>query len=155
MSFSRPHHVPSFDDPQRRYEDALWGNSGRSRFTGSASNGYGIHLPGSDSKELPMYKDKPYNYPSSRRRGRKRIYLAIGLVVALAWLYYSGWIGRSRDETETRDGKGLWSTFSSDSRKGPVNWTQRREQVKKAMEISWAGYEKYAWGMLLSMAIYG
>jgi mannosyl-oligosaccharide alpha-1,2-mannosidase len=102
-----------------------------------------------------MYKDKPYNYPSSRRRGRKRIYLAIGLVVALAWLYYSGWIGRSRDETETRDGKGLWSTFSSDSRKGPVNWTQRREQVKKAMEISWAGYEKYAWGMLLSMAIYG
>ena len=28
-----------------------------------------------------------------------------------------------------------------------MDWEQRREQVKKAMEISWAGYEKYAWGM--------
>ncbi|KIW03380.1 uncharacterized protein PV09_05588 [Verruconis gallopava] len=148
MSFAVPRNVPSFHDPQRRYEDALWGSSGRSRFSTGASNGFGLHIPGSgDGKELPMYKDKPYNYPPSRRRGRRRLYLALGALFTVFWLYYAGWLGGSRDdESLQRDAKSLWSTFSADSKTGSVNWTQRREQVKKAMEISWAGYEKYAWG---------
>jgi mannosyl-oligosaccharide alpha-1,2-mannosidase len=96
-----------------------------------------------------MYKDKPYNYPPSQRRGRRKLYLTLGVLLVIVWLYYTGWIGGSSGGSEARDreGKGLWGTFSSESPKGPVNWTQRREQVKKAMEISWAGYEKYAWGM--------
>jgi hypothetical protein len=147
-SFQVPHNVPSFNDPQRRYEDAVWGNSGRSRFGNSASNGFGLHLPGTDSKELPMYKDKPYNYPHSQRRGRKRLYLGLAALLVVFWLYYKGWVPGSSDSgLGDGEGKGLWGTFSSDSRNGPANWTQRREQVKKAMEISWSAYEKYAWGM--------
>lgn len=152
-SFAVPRNVPSFNDPQRRYEDALWGSSQTSRYTTGASNGFGLHMPGSGgSKELPMYKDKPYNYPSSRRRGRKRIYLTLSLFLGVFWLYYKGWFAGEASEYaatgDVVDAKSLWGTLSSGS-KGPVNWSQRREQVKKAMEISWAGYEKYAWGMFI------
>lgn len=151
MAFNVPRHVPSFNDPQRRYEDAIWGSSGRSRYSQQAADGIsGISLPGSRSKELPMYKDKPYNYPSSRRRGRKRTWFALISLVGVGWLYYAGFLTGSLDDPAAREsaGKGLWGTFSSGSKKGEVNWTARREQVRKAMEISWSGYEKYAWGML-------
>jgi len=32
------------------------------------------------------------------------------------------------------------------SKNGKIDWDYRREEVKKAMKDSWAGYEKYAWG---------
>lgn len=104
-----------------------------------------------------MYKDKPYNYPPSERRRRKRLWFVLAAFVCLSLGYYRGWFGGSRESSISidRDGKGLWNTFSSGSQKGPVNWTQRREQVKKAMEISWAGYEKYAWGMNSSQEFNG
>jgi hypothetical protein len=153
MSFNVPRHVPSFNDPQRRYEDQIWGSSGRSRYTTQASTGVsdsmrGISLPGIRNRELPMYKDKPYNYPESRRRGRKRTWLGIITLLSVGWLYYSGWLGSARENAfaSEKAGAGLWGTFSSGSKKGEVNWTARREQVRKAMEISWSGYEKYAWG---------
>ena len=149
MSFAVPRNVPSFHNPQRHLEDAVWGSSGNSRYTTATSNGFGLHLPGSgNGKELPMYKDKPYNYPPSRRRGRKRTYLALALFIGVFWLYYKAFFsGEAGDYASVGevDAKSLWGTLSSGS-KGPVNWSQRREQVKKAMEISWAGYEKYAWG---------
>jgi hypothetical protein len=109
----------------------------------------GMHIPGFGDKELPMYKDKPYNYPQSRRRGRKRGLFGVIALVLFGWLFYSGRLGWSRDNPDAREsaGRGLWGTFSSGSKKGEINWTARREQVRKAMEISWGGYEKYAWGM--------
>lgn len=96
-----------------------------------------------------MYKDKPYNYPESRKRGKKRLWVGLFTFVGVGWLWYSGWLGVARDNATAREvaGHGLWGTFSSGSKKGDVNWTGRREQVRKAMEISWSGYEKYAWGM--------
>lgn len=149
MSFAMPQNVPSFNDPRRAQEDAAWSSSGRSRFHRDDSNSNGFGLPtGGSSRELPMYKDKPYNYPPGRRRGHKRLWLGLGVFFGIVWLYYSGWIGGRQSAKERESaGKGLWGTFSSTSKKGPVNWTARREQVKKAMEISWSGYEKYAWGV--------
>ena len=150
MSFAIPRNVPSFNDPQRRYEDALWGSSSSS-YTKPASNGYGLHIPGTgggSSKELPMYKDKPYNYPPSRRRGRKRTYLILMLAGLAFWIYYRGsWQGGAGGGQygDVVDAKSLLGLMGS-SRGGKVDWEARREQVKKAMEISWSGYEKYAWG---------
>ena len=147
MSFAVPRNVPTFNDPQRRYEDALWGSSGTSRHTHnkpSLSNGFGL-ANGGAGRELPMYKDKPYNYPASRRRGRKRMYLLIAFVLGGVWLYWKGWFGGA-GTSGIGDGRSLWDSIGT-SGKGPVDWDLRREQVKKAMEISWAGYEKYAWGM--------
>ena len=146
MSFAIPRNVPSFNHPDRRYEDALWGSS-----SSRASNGYGLHIPGTgggSGKELPMYKDKPYNYPPSRRRGRRRTWLGLMILGVVFWLYYRGSFGAAGgvSEGEVRDAKSLWGSMGKGS-KGRVDWDSRREQVKKAMEISWAGYEKYAWGM--------
>jgi hypothetical protein len=96
-----------------------------------------------------MYKDKPYNYPEGRRKGRKRTVLGILTLLTVGWLYYSGWFVNRRDDPERREGagQGLWGTFSSKGKGKGVSWTSRRDQVRKAMEISWSGYEKYAWGM--------
>jgi hypothetical protein len=159
MSFNVPRNVPSFNDPQRRYEDTIWGSSGRSRYGAQAATGIqdsmkGITLPGMRHRELPMYKDKPYNYPESRKRGRKRFWTGLIALIVVGYLYYSGWLGSTRDNADAREnaGRGLWGTFSSGSKKGDINWTARREQVRKAMEISWGGYEKYAWGMLFACA---
>jgi mannosyl-oligosaccharide alpha-1,2-mannosidase len=153
MSFSVPRNVPSFNDPARRYEDAIWSSSGRSRHSNQGSNSFtdtmrGIQLPGARNRELPMYKDKPYNYPGSQRRGRKRTWVGIIALLGVGWLYYSGWLTGARDDPVAREsaGSGLWGTFSSTSKKGEINWTARQEQVRKAMQISWSGYEKYAWG---------
>jgi mannosyl-oligosaccharide alpha-1,2-mannosidase len=151
MSFAIPRNVPSFQHPQRRLEDAVWGSSGNSRYT--------LSLPGSggNDKELPMYKDKPYNYPPSRRRGRKRTYFLLAVVAGIVWLYYIGWFGGGEGgsgmDSGVIDVKGLLEKMQAGSASGrgqKVDWEQRREQVKKAMEISWAGYEKYAWGTFVT-----
>lgn len=153
MSFAVPRNVPSFNDPVRRYEDALWSSSTSQRHTAASSNGYGLHMPGtgsSNSKELPMYKDKPYNYPPSRRRGRKRIWAALAISLTFLVLYYRGTFSSTDQRAATGpvlDTGRLWSSLSQGlGKKGPIDWNLRRDQVKNAMEISWSGYEKYAWG---------
>jgi hypothetical protein len=101
-----------------------------------------------------MYKDKPYNYPDGRRRGRKRTVLAVVWGLVMGYLWWTGWFtfGMGRDDPERREGagQGLWGMFESKGGGKSVSWMARREQVKKAMEISWGGYEKYAWGMFFS-----
>jgi mannosyl-oligosaccharide alpha-1,2-mannosidase len=42
-----------------------------------------------------------------------------------------------------------WSLFGSSS-KSKTNWDARAQSVREAFQLSWAGYEKYAWGMCFS-----
>ncbi|OCK77242.1 glycoside hydrolase family 47 protein [Lepidopterella palustris CBS 459.81] len=149
MSFAVPRNVPSFTDPQRRYEDNAWGSSGRSRF---AENGHGHGNGGvaekiggifGDKKVLPMYKDKPYNYGASMRRRRwfkmKRV---IGpLLVLVFGLFY--WVGWS-PSGKSKGAKGSWVMFSETEEN--YDWDERREAVKDAFKLSWDAYEKHAWG---------
>lgn len=94
-----------------------------------------------------MYKDKPYNYPTSGRAGFRKRYLAYFGVVLVILFWFFG--GKTRDRPLLREaaGKGLWDSISSSTSKTKAtDWASRQEQVKKAMQLSWTGYEKYAWG---------
>ncbi|KAF2405123.1 endoplasmic reticulum mannosyl-oligosaccharide 1,2-alpha-mannosidase [Trichodelitschia bisporula] len=144
MSFKIPRNVPAFDNPQRRYEDALWNSSGRSRF---ATRSPGLFSSPFGGRELPMYKDKPYNYPESRRR-RKRVWIGLVVFVVVGWLLYVGAFGGGgKTGASGRDkAKALWKGAKGGKKTGGVDWGERREEVKKAMKLSWGGYEKYAWG---------
>ena len=117
MSFSVPRNVPDFTDPRRQQENDLWRSVGQG------------------SKGLPMYKDKPYFYPSSQRRKSRRFWIAL-VVVALVLAWYG--FGPTFKQEQHSIGSKLFGAR--------VDWRARQEQVKQAMEISWSGYEKYAWG---------
>jgi mannosyl-oligosaccharide alpha-1,2-mannosidase len=142
MSFSVPRNLPNFESPQRLMENEVWGSTGRSRF--SNGNGGAFAFKGS-GKELPMYKDKPYNYPASKRRRSLKLWAFIVFLLVTAWFVL---FGRSSGTTrKIPTASTLLSKFSP-SEKGATTWSARRQEVVKAMEISWSGYEKHAWGML-------
>lgn len=118
-------------------------------------NGHGNHGLGQkldkffDKKELPMYKDKPYNYSASRRNlpWYKRWREVIGLFWLLVLLLF--WLGAFKSKSNTRFAGGK-ETDSLAHLRAPtgssVDWNERREKVKEAFTLSWDGYEKYAWG---------
>src|SRR3954449_6405768 len=88
MSFSIPKNVPSFTDPKREMENHAWGASGmtaRSHTNGGVISGMQDRMGNFFEKntDLPMYKDKPYSYVSSRRRPstwRRKRTLGIGAI---------------------------------------------------------------------------
>jgi mannosyl-oligosaccharide alpha-1,2-mannosidase len=92
-----------------------------------------------------MYKDKPYNYPFSRRGRGRKFWAVLILVAIIAWFYVLprifGHYGRTIPLSKPLD-------FGNRGAKGEKGWAQKREAVVKAMERSWAGYENYAWGTL-------
>ncbi|KAI9776346.1 MAG: mannosyl-oligosaccharide alpha-1,2-mannosidase [Geoglossum umbratile] len=147
MSFSLPNNIPSFTNPQRRFEDSRWGSSGAvhgqrssavgNRAVGSAGNGLGGYFK---DKDLPLYKDKPFTYASSRRKRslwrRKRVFA--GAMLFLGLLY---WLGLFSDMVPKRSG---WS--KTNQRPKAMDWDGRRERVKEAFIESWEAYESYAWG---------
>ncbi|PVH88215.1 glycoside hydrolase family 47 protein [Cadophora sp. DSE1049] len=156
MSFSIPKNVPSFSDPQRELENRVWGSSGVTARSASHSNG-GV-MSGMQDRvggffdktrgDLPMYKDKPYSYASSRRQRpawkRKRTLGGAGLFV-LAVLYFLGFF--SSDTTEGARSKDGWSWLSKAEKPGAkVDWLDRREKVTDAFKLSWDAYSRYAWG---------
>lgn len=119
------------------------------RSNGSTGNGIGGKLDNFfEKKELPMYKDKPYNYASSKRRTqstqRQRV-LAGAVVTLLALLYWFGFFSKAPENRQTKGkGEGSWSWLGGSG--SSVNWDSRREAVKEAFLLSWDGYAKYAWG---------
>lgn len=138
-----------------------WGGNGRSRFqengyaNGNTTSGSGVAekisgIFGGDSKSsLPMYKDKPFAYPGSGRRGgwmkSKRVVVVFFLSVAgLFW-----WFSTDTSPANTKSGlaskssSGSW--FASSSSK-PADWNERRERVRDAFKLSWNGYENHGWG---------
>ncbi len=102
-----------------------------------------------DKRELPMYKDKPYNYSGSRRhvpyyRRRRVISGVILVVIGLAYSFglFSSPAANPRAQSPSRTS---WSWLGGSEK--VVDWDYRREKVKEAFMVSWDGYEKYAWGM--------
>ena len=122
MSFSPPKNIPSFNDSQRALENVYW----------SYSKG--------DGTALPMYKDKPYNYTSSRYRSiwRKKRYqgAALALLVVVIWALLRRQGSSSLFAFE-------WFQTSSSSR---IDWGIRADDVRNAFQLSWDGYEKHLWG---------
>lgn len=141
MSFAIPRNVPRFDDSQRAYENTYWAHN---------QNGTGIGgTIGSffENKELPMYKDKPYNYTASKKHKPllKRIGPMIGALVGFILLcLYLLW---SPPKSVGAKSSRLWNWMPSSDGSSP-NWDLRRESVKRAFEVSWDGYAKHAWGMI-------
>ncbi|KAL3417264.1 glycosyl hydrolase family 47 protein [Phlyctema vagabunda] len=150
MSFAVPKNVPSFTDPQRQAENKVWGSSGvtaRANAHGAGMMNGVQEFFGKDKGNLPLYKDKPYSYASSRRKQpmwkQKRILAIFGLAIVL--LYFLGAFERSTDtDTKAREG---WSWLKRPEKAGStVDWLDRRERVREAFVLSWDSYERYAWG---------
>ncbi|KAL1643540.1 mannosyl-oligosaccharide alpha-1,2-mannosidase [Diplodia intermedia] len=175
MAFAVPRNVPAFDGPQRRIEDAAWASSGRSRFPPSpaADNNGGLASGSSsssaaaaaaaavpqtmtdrlggmfgDGKELPMYKDKPYNYGGSARRGwfRRRRSLVFGVFAFFLFLYWFGLFSGSEENKGAGSTGFLSGMMSGKPSAAIVDWDDRRDRVRDAFKLSWDAYEKYAWG---------
>lgn len=113
-----------------------------------------------DNKDLPMYKDKPYAYASSRRQTsfwrRKPLWLGtVALFMVLYWwlrpLPDRGSIKSSDGGSEATNDNGIggWGWLKPKDSLG-VNWDTRRESVKDAFKLSWDSYEQHAWGELPS-----
>ena len=106
-----------------------------------------------DKKELPMYKDKPYNYAGSRKYTpfyRQKRVISGAILVFLGLAYWFGIFSPSAVTPKSRDTKkSAWNWLSSPAASGPVDWDDRREKVKEAFILSWDGYEQYAWGTLV------
>lgn len=155
-TFSIPKNVPSFTDPQRNLENKAWAASGMTARSSAANTGGGVISGMQDrvgnifgeNRDLPMYKDKPYSYASSRRAlpfyKRRRILLGTIAFVFCA-LYLLGFFG-SGDESKAKS-KDKW-TWLQRPEKGQkkIDWLDRRERVKEAFILSWDAYERYAWG---------
>jgi mannosyl-oligosaccharide alpha-1,2-mannosidase len=100
------------------------------------------------NRDLPMYKDKPYSYVSSRKKRpiwkRKRI---VGVVVSILMivLYILGVFGD--DAAAARKAKDSWNWLQRTESNSKIDWLGRRERVKEAFVLSWDAYERYAWGM--------
>jgi len=97
--------------------------------------------------ELPMYKDKPYNYSGSNRRPfyrKRRILLVIPAVLGLL-LYITGFLSGSSAGSSTKS-KTSASSWLLGSKVPPIDWTGRQEKVREAFRINWKAYETYAWG---------
>ena len=139
---------------QRSHAEDYWLNSGQSRSqNGHMNGGLGSRLDGfMEKKELPMYKDKPYNYAGSRKytplyRQKRVISGAILVIIGLA--YWFGIFSSSAVLPKSRDTKkNVWDWLSSPSISESVDWDDRRQRVKEVFMLSWDGYEQYAWGML-------
>ena len=96
-----------------------------------------------DHRELPMYKDKPYNYSTSKKTSSyTRWRLTGGAVFAIFVLFI--WLGRSSSLASGDKRKSTSSAWFG--KKQALSWDARREEVKDAFIASWDGYSKYAWG---------
>ncbi|KAF2669650.1 endoplasmic reticulum mannosyl-oligosaccharide 1,2-alpha-mannosidase [Microthyrium microscopicum] len=147
MSFAPPRNIPNFGSGQRQYEDNIWSSTGRSRFSNGNSeslNPFAGQFSFQGGKELPLYKDKPYNYPASSRRRSKRLWAGITLVLVV--ICYLFWPSGGRPKLTHKSGFSRDSKIWKSASQSEKHWLEQREKVVEAMEKSWAGYEKHAWG---------
>lgn len=73
--------------------------------------------------------------------GRKKLWAGIALIIVVFWVYVLPLFGSSK---EVIGGTGKLAALKNV--KGEKGNEARRKAVVQAMEKSWAGYEKYAWG---------
>jgi len=157
MSFSLPNNVPSFNNPQRNFEDRSWGSGvaqGQRASFGGVRGVQGRIGGIFEQRELPMYKDKPYTYVASRRRKplwRRKRTLVIGVLFMLMATFFLGFFSKQSAAPQQKDGsKSAWSWLKKPEPKNAVDWNDRRERVKDAFKLSWDAYERHAWGMLFT-----
>jgi endoplasmic reticulum Man9GlcNAc2 1,2-alpha-mannosidase len=158
MSFSIPKNVPSFTNPQRELENRVWGSTGVTArpagATGGAMSGMQDRVGSFFDRsrgDLPMYKDKPYSYASSRRHRpiwRRKRSLGIAGLFLLAVFYFLGFFSGAGEGGEENSGD-RWNWLHGPEKGGSkIDWLDRRERVKEAFTLSWDAYDRYAWGML-------
>lgn len=89
--------------------------------------------------ELPMYKDKPYNYNASGRKlpfWRRQKLLLLLLGAFALFVYFTG--GHKEIQKVANGFTGLGE--------GSAKWEDRQERVREAFKLSWKAYEEHAWG---------
>ncbi|KAM3066857.1 mannosyl-oligosaccharide alpha-1,2-mannosidase [Clarireedia jacksonii] len=155
-TFSIPKNVPSFTDPQRNLENKAWAAAGMTARSSTAGVNGGMISGMQDrvgnffgeNRDLPMYKDKPYSYASSRRAQplykRRRVVLTFLLFVGFV-LYLLGFFGSGDDGSGKVKDKWKWLQ-KPEKGAAAIDWLDRRERVKEAFTLSWDAYERYAWG---------
>lgn len=144
MSYALPQNGPTQRHPDQ------WSRGGQNGHSEGGISEKVTNMFNSERRDsLPMYKDKPFGYSGSSRRSawrkKRTVGLVLGSLAGLSWYfgilsplsYFSG------------EGEGSspssWSLFGAS--KSNVDWDARAQSVREAFQLSWAGYEKYAWGM--------
>ncbi|SMQ52266.1 unnamed protein product [Zymoseptoria tritici ST99CH_1A5] len=143
----------------------VYQGSGRARFHhNDAEPGIGEKVSNmfssEKSNELPMYKDKPYNYSGKGSKRalqwlrQKRTFASVlaGLALLSWWFgilsplsyFASSGEGGSGTAPGAQKEKPSWSLWGG---KEVVAWDDRAEKVKEAFKTSFAGYKKYGWGL--------
>lgn len=148
MSF-RPSNT-AYMDSVRPSANGSWAASKMPTQNGNTANGIGQKLEGFfDKRQLPMYKDKPYSYVSSRRKPPlyKRPQILLGFLLVLFGVSY--WLGIFSPLTQKP--RRVMEPGKVDLGRlipglAAVDWGDRRERVKEAFVLSWDGYEQNAWG---------
>ena len=162
-SYSTPQNIPSFTSPHREMESRPWASSGVTSRSHNGPLGAGVINGVQDrmgtffekKQDLPMYKDKPYSYSSSRRhqpawRGKRVIGIATTFTVFV--LYLLGFFSSS-DSTNQKTKSG-WTFYQGNEKAGTqIEWLDRRESVKEAFSLSWDAYDRYAWGTSTSIEV--
>ena len=100
------------------------------------------------NNDLPMYKDKPYSYASSRRQPpvwRRKRYIGVVISLVMIALYMLEPFGK--DAATTKKAKETWTWLQRPESISKVDWLERREHVKDAFILSWDAYDRYGWGM--------
>lgn len=165
MAF-QPKNVPTFTAPQRDMDNRVWGASGVTARSANAHQNGGVMNEVQNRVgdffergrgDLPMYKDKPYSYASSRRQRpawKRKRNLGIAGLVALFVLYFTGAFSGDSSTLGVEKSKG-WGWLSTPEEVGlEVDWLERREKVKEAFTLSWDAYERQAWGTRILLAFY-
>jgi hypothetical protein len=145
MSYALPQNGPTQRHPDQ------WSRAGQD---GHSEGGISEKVTNMFNPErrdsLPMYKDKPFGYPGSSRKAawkkKRTVGLVLGTLAGLSWWfgvlsplsYFSG-------DGQLKSATSSWSLFGSSKPKN--DWDARAQSVREAFQLSWAGYEKYAWGM--------
>jgi hypothetical protein len=148
MSYALPQNGPTQRHPDQ------WSRAGQN---GHSEGGIGEKMNNMFNPErrdsLPMYKDKPFGHSSRKSAWKKKrtVGLVLGSLAGLSWWFgvlspLSYLSGDAEVKTSSsKSSSSSWSLFGSS--KPTTNWDDRAQTVKEAFQLSWAGYEKYAWGM--------
>lgn len=157
MSYALPQNGPT----QRIHHGTANGNT-QENVNGGLGEKISNVFGGERKASLPMYKDKPFQYPSSSRVApwyKRRRFLAglLLLVVLGAWwsgVFSSRKPGRKTstsivtDKTSTENTNVLPDIEETGSSwfSGKIDWEARAQNVKEIFRISWNGYEQNGWG---------